>query len=243
MTYAQIFNKIVNARKIETLRKAVDFYESVVLDVKGEEDVFIGVLEDMLAEKKDSPIHSMLLDYIKETNDEDELIDALFEFNLAIDLFKTVRKEVAFQIKADDFNLALNKAEEICELKSILESRYKIQVIETKAMPFVDYESVVTHKKNMYILLPMVRCEDEKDELLERILSFCMHRFCSEQFDFQTVSSITEHFMPRENQFEMQLRQLFKEKTHNIMNGIEENTGTSDVFGKDIFDAIKKNIQ
>ena len=70
-----------------------------------------------------------------------------------------------------------------------------------------------------------------------------MHRFCSEQFDFQTVSSITEHFMPRENQFEMQLRQLFKEKTHNIMNGIEENTGTSDVFGKDIFDAIKKNIQ
>ena len=41
----------------------------------------------------------------------------------------------------------------------------------------------------------------------------------------------------------MQLRQLFKEKTHNIMNGIEENTGTSDVFGKDIFDAIKKNIQ
>ena len=45
MTYAEIFNKIVNARKLETLRKAVDFYESVVLDVKGEEDVFIGVLE------------------------------------------------------------------------------------------------------------------------------------------------------------------------------------------------------
>ena len=218
-------------------------YELKDMLKEGEEDVFIGVLEDMLAEKKDSPIHLMLLDYIKETNDEDELIDALFEFNLAIDLFKTVRKEVAFQIKADDFNLALNKAEEICELKSILESRYKIRVIETKAMPFVDYESVVTRKKNMYILLPMVRCEDEKDELLERILSFCMHRFCSEQFDFQTVSSITEHFMPRENQFEMQLRQLFKEKTHNIMNGIEENTGTSDVFGKDIFDAIKKNIQ
>lgn len=147
MTYAEIFNKIVNARKLETLRKAVDFYESVVLDVKGEEDVFIGVLEDMLAEKKDSPIHQMLLDYIKETNDEDELIDALFEFNLAIDLFKTVRKEVVFQIKADDFNLALNKAEEIFELKSILESRYKIEVIETKAMPFVDYESVVTRKK------------------------------------------------------------------------------------------------
>ena len=62
MTYAEIFNKIVNARKLETLRKAVDIYESVVLDVKGEEDVFIGVLEDMLAEKKDSPIHLMLLD-------------------------------------------------------------------------------------------------------------------------------------------------------------------------------------
>ena len=192
MTYAEIFNKIVNARKLETLRKAVDFYESVVLDVKGEEDVFIGVLEDMLAEKKDSPIHQMLLDYIKETNDEDELIDALFEFNLAIDLFKTVRKEVVFQIKADDFNLALNKAEEIFELKSILESRYKIEVIETKAMPFVDYESVVTRKNKMYILLPMVRHENDKDELLERILSFCMHKFCSEQFDFQTVSSMTE---------------------------------------------------
>ena len=243
MTYAEIFNKIVNARKLETLRKAVDFYESVVLDVKGEEDVFIGVLEDMLAEKKDSPIHQMLLDYIKETNDEDELIDALFEFNLAIDLFKTVRKEVVFQIKADDFNLALNKAEEIFELKSILESRYKIEVIETKAMPFVDYESVVTLKNKMYILLPMVRHENDKDELLERILSFCMHKFCSEQFDFQTVSSMTEHFMPRENQFEMQLRQFFKEKTHNMMNGIEEKIITSDVFGKNIFDAIKKNLQ
>ena len=243
MTYAEIFNKIVNARKLETLRKAVDFYESVVLDVKGEEDVFIGVLEDMLAEKKDSPIHQMLLDYIKETNDEDELIDALFEFNLAIDLFKTVRKEVVFQIKADDFNLALNKAEEIFESKSILESRYKIEVIETKAMPFVDYESVVTRKNKMYILLPMVRHENDKDELLERILSFCMHKFCSEQFDFQTVSSMTEHFMPRENQFEMQLRQFFKEKTHNMMNGIEEKIITSDVFGKNIFDAIKKNLQ
>lgn len=244
MTYAQIFNNIVNARKLETLRKAVDFYETVVLDLKGEEDVFIGVLEDMLAEKKNSPIHQMLLDYIKETNDEDELIDALFEFNLAIELFKTVKKENAFQIKKDDFILALNKAEEVCELKSIVESRYEIEIIETKAMPFVDYESVVTRNKKMYILLPMVRCEDEKNELLERILSFCMHRFCSEQFDFQTVSSITEHFMPRENQFETQLRQLFKEKTHNIMNGIdEEKARISDVFGKNIFDAIKKNIQ
>ena len=46
--------------------------------------------------------------------------------------------------------------------------------------------------------------------------------------------------MPSENQFEMQLRQLFKEKTHNIMNGIdEEKARISDVFGKNIFDAIK----
>ena len=97
-------------------------------------------------------------------------------------------------------------------------------------MPFVDYESVVTRKNKMYILLPMVRHKNDKDELLERILSFCMHKFCSEQFDFQTVSSMTEHFMPRENQFEMQLRQFFKEKTHNMMNGIEEKIITSDVF-------------
>ena len=240
MTYAEMFNKILRARKLESIVNAVCDYEMAVMSAKGEEDVFAGILIKELEKKVNSPFHKMLLDYIKDTNDEFELSDELFEFRKTVDLFDTKGYKNDVQVREQDFIDALNKAEKVCLLKSILESRYVIEVIETGGVPLSDYLTVVAHKKKLYILLPKVRSEEEITPNLEKILGYCIYKFCVQHYDFETISKITNPFITPRNGFEEQFRKLAVKRVHNKLNDIKEEIPEHHIiYGKDIFEGIK----
>lgn len=150
MTYREILDNILKAKSLEGLKKAVDFYRLVAIDEGENGETFVSLLEDDLSLKTESPMHQMLLSFLKHTRNNQEVINALANFSLICEMFRRAKKAETQQITIAEFNEVMAALEKRNGVKTVLAENYKITLIESNMAIWDDEHCVIILKKEMF---------------------------------------------------------------------------------------------
>lgn len=197
MTYREILDNILKAKSLEGLKKAVGFYRLVAVDEGESGEIFVSVLEDDLSLKTESPMHQMLLSFLKNTQNNQEVVNALANFSLICEMFRRAKKAETQQITVAEFNEVMATLEKRNGVKTVLAENYKITLIESNMSIWNDEHCIIILEKEMFVLLPRIENNIDKKKYISRLIGLCLFEMCNDLCSFKHMLKVVEDFEHR----------------------------------------------
>lgn len=165
--------RILNAKTIPGLKRALnDFWFTFM---SRESDDVLLLLQDALEKKTDSGIHRWLYSYLPPCKDGDEFMDTLITFEVDLDAFYNVKKDITVQITEKEFMEIVEEFNEYCELKELLSEVYNLNIVETGKGVLSQENCFLIIDKALNIFLPRVPKETDVRRYIGEIIGLLIY--------------------------------------------------------------------
>lgn len=200
MTYDELFDCIMNAKDIISLKKGMKEFIMAYLAM-GNDEGFVAELSDKLEMKKDNPIHYFLYSYLNSPESYADLDFELIGFEFECNSWKKTNKKDSYQLSKEDFLEYFEIFEKRYQLKQAIESHYEFNIVEMGLEP-KHVTSVCIIKGNiMNILLPKCKKEIEKESALSLVMSRMILEVINRKMSGYRVNKLFEIFIPQMKEY------------------------------------------
>ena len=239
LTYRDILDGILNAKTLESLKKAVNVYIFAVSCEDDGEDVFVELLMDELEKKTNSPMHQMLYAFLEEPITNREIENALLEFFVMCDEFKRAKKHETSQITVEEFYEVLNELEEKRGIRSILEKEHKLIVFETNMRTWFHMGRIIYIKDKIFVPLPRIQNDIDKKQYICRMIGMSLIELCNIKCSFKHMVLLLYGFIPEFKNISELMLNLFEERLYeSVLSSKEQNSKIENDFKLQRYDFI-----
>ncbi len=189
----KIIEKIISSDNLTELLKNINkFCEESYMRDNDEECMS---LKELVENKTDSTIHTLLAAYLSVCEDGDEVIQSLYEFVTNCSSFAEVDEETTKQITTEEFEAVLDECDEKCRLRECLEKEHKLVVTELSMTgKYMEFE--VTHRKdNIAIVLPRVDVDTDIRKYISELLGMALYSVVSTKLPFRYIYETTQVYI------------------------------------------------
>ncbi len=188
-----IIEKIMSTDNLTELLKNINKFceESYMRD--DDEDCMN--LKELVENKTDSTIHTLLAAYLSVCEDGDEVIQSLYEFVTNCSSFAEVDEETTKQITTEELEAVLDECDEKCRLRECLEKEHKLVVTELSMTgKYMEFE-VTRRKGNISIVLPRVDMDKDIRKYISELLGMALYSVVSTKLPFQYIYETTQIYI------------------------------------------------
>lgn len=220
---SKAIEKIINAIGLsELINEINEFCEKSYMR---EDDTECMELVKRVKNKEDSDIHVLLGSYLSVCEDDDEVIESLYEFVSNCRGFVEADEDTTKQVTKDEFEAVLSECEEKCSIQSCIEKEYELKVAE---IPMVNHrrEFGMKFKGNEIALtLPKIDINCDSRQYIAEELGTILYDVLKTKISPETLLHELNRYIPETRKSKESTRQLFRKYFYSVVQYKERKPG------------------
>ena len=200
---------ILNAKALsELLDAAEEFCQNAIMR---EDDSECMELKETLEQVTDNDYLTILSSYMSVAEDGDEVIDAICEFVEICRTFAEPETETAEQITKAEFEGILDHCEDVCAVKTCIETEHTINIAEIPLL-CLHNNFAVTEKNDLFnIFLPMINKLEDKEKYISDMIANMFFDSIKGTLGEEYVLEEIKRYIPESRNSDKSVKELFRE--------------------------------
>ena len=200
---------ILNAKSLLDLLDAAEgFCKNAIMR---DDDNECMELKEKLEQVTDNDYLTILSSYMSVAEDGDEVIEAIYEFVANCRTFVEPEADMAEQITKEEFEGVLDHCEEVCAVKTCIETEHRINAAEIP-MLCLHNKFAKSEKNNAFnIFLPMIKNPDEKQKYISDMIADMFFGSIIGVLGEEYVLKEMKRYIPQSRNSDKSVKELFRD--------------------------------
>lgn len=202
-------NNILNAKTLlELLDAAEEFCKNAIMR---DDDNECMELKQKLEQVTENNYLTILSSYMSVAEDGDEVIEAIYEFVANCRTFAEPEADMAGQITKEEFEGVLDHCEEVCAVKSCIETEHTINVAEIPMLCLHNRFAKIEKNNAFNIFLPKINEVVEKEKYISDMIANMFFDSIKGVLGEEYVLKEMKRYIPQSRNSSKAVKELFRD--------------------------------
>lgn len=219
---------ILNAKALsELLDAAEEFCQNAIMRDNDDECMELKAELELATE---NDYLTILSSYMAVAEDGDEVIEAICEFVANCRTFAEPDMDIYEQVSKEEFEAVLDHCEEVCGVKTCIETEYKINTAEIPLL-CSNKTFVKTEKNNAFnIFLPRIGIFEDKQWFVSKMIADMLFDVINKKLGDDYILKEINRYIPLSRRYNCSARELFSLYFIRVITYVERKPDVYDKF-------------